>query len=96
MLCIQNSFELTCYTCNEFDNSPNCGDTLSGQEASLGLTTVCPAGDKCVVFQNPQDGYTWRACSSDVNIKQKKTKQFSILFLSYNLQLQGLLANVST
>ena len=69
LLCVQNSFELTCYQCNEFDNSPNCGDTLSGLESSMGLTATCPAGDKCIVFQNPTDGYTWRDCSSMVKRK---------------------------
>jgi len=67
LLCVQSSFELTCYECNEYDNAPNCGDMLSGLELSMGLTAACPAGDVCVVFQNPSDGYTWRDCSSNVN-----------------------------
>ena len=69
LLCIQKSFELTCYQCNEFnDAAVGCGDMLSGNEIGAGLTTVCPAGDKCIVFQNPSDGYTWRDCASNVKL----------------------------
>jgi hypothetical protein len=94
LLCIQNSFELTCYTCNEYDNSPNCADQLSGLEASLGLTAACPAGDKCVTFQNPQDGYTWRACSSAVKIYRTIFRFYCKKLQNFFFFLKGLFAIV--
>ena len=58
LLCVERSFALNCYSCNEYDDrAVGCSDFLSGQELAAGLTATCTVPtDKCVVFENPSDG----------------------------------------